>query len=98
VTIGRVRYDDGLSSAGARSPCRWTSAQRSSTAGFIADALIRKGALKSGVSRAEAADLFWTLTASDIYVRLVSVLGRRRDRYTQWLGGTFCDQILPRLL
>jgi AcrR family transcriptional regulator len=76
----------------------WQTAedQRRIGQGFVTDALLRKGPLKPGVGRDEAIDLLWTLTASDIYLRLVRLRGWPLDRFTQWLGDTFCDQILPR--
>lgn len=56
---------------------------------------MRKGPLKPGVGRDDAIDVLWTLTASDIWLRLVIMRGWSPDRFMQWLGDTFCDQLLP---
>ena len=72
-----------------------TEDQRRTGAGFIVDALLRKGPLKPGLDREAAIDLLWALTASDIFRRLTHHRQWPVRRFVQWLGDTFCEQLLP---
>jgi AcrR family transcriptional regulator len=74
---------------------RTSEDQRRKEASCIVDALMRKGALKQGLERKAASDILWVLTSSDIFSRLVRGQGWDGECYHQWLGDTFCDQLLP---
>lgn len=69
--------------------------ERRSGAGFIVDALLKNGPLKTGLDRATAIDVLWALTSAESYQRLVGTRGWRPDRYESWLAQTFIDQLLP---
>jgi TetR/AcrR family transcriptional regulator, regulator of cefoperazone and chloramphenicol sensitivity len=48
--------------------------------------LVQSGLLKPGLEEKEARDIFWTLTARDVYRMLVVERGWSSDRYEHWLG------------
>jgi hypothetical protein len=48
--------------------------------------LVQSGQLLSGLDEKEARDLFWTLTARDIYRMLVIERKWSSDRYEKWLS------------
>ena len=75
----------------------WNTAERErrAGAGFIVDALIRKGPLKAGLDRESATDLLWALTSAETFQRLAGTGRWGIDRYQSWLGQTFIDQLLP---
>lgn len=75
----------------------WQTAeqQRRTGAGFVVDALIRKGPPKPGLDRESAIDLLRALTASGVFRRLVRQRGWTTQRYERWLADTFCEQLLP---
>jgi len=50
--------------------------------------LVQSGRLKTGLDETEARDIFWTLTARDVYRMLVIERGWSSDRYEQWLSDT----------
>ncbi len=64
-------------------------------AGFVIDALIDKCPLKSGVDHETAVDLLWALTSAETYQRLVGARRWDPERYEEWLGETFIQQLLP---
>lgn len=74
---------------------RTSEDQRRKEASSVVDALMRRGALKPGLERKTASDILWVLTSSDIFSRLVRSQGWDAECYQQWLGDTFCNQLLP---
>ncbi|WP_375490464.1 TetR/AcrR family transcriptional regulator [uncultured Jatrophihabitans sp.] len=50
--------------------------------------------LRSGLDRAKAADVLWTLTAPDIADRLVHHRGWSWNRYERWLAQTITDALV----
>jgi hypothetical protein len=72
-----------------------TEDQRRTGAGLIIDALLRQGPLKPGLDRQAAIDLLWAITAPGIFRRLTRHRQWPLRRYEQWLGDTFCEQLLP---
>src|SRR5215218_1616607 len=60
----------------------------------IVKALQAKGALRSGLGVARAADILWSLNHPDLWHLLVGERGWAPKRYEQWLGNTICAQLL----
>lgn len=56
--------------------------------------LAARGALRPGVSRAQAADVLWTLNSPEVYELLVLDRRWNRRRYAQWIA----DQLATALL
>jgi AcrR family transcriptional regulator len=69
--------------------------ERRTGAGYVVDALLRKGPLKAGLDRDSAIDLVWVLTSTVSFQSLVRTRGWPRHKYEQWLGDSFCQQLLP---
>ncbi len=65
--------------------------------GMLRDAeqLAAEGALRPGVSAADAADVFWSLTAPEMYDLLVLRRGWAPDRFGAWVGEMFVAALLP---
>jgi AcrR family transcriptional regulator len=59
-----------------------------------ARALVDKGALRPGISAAEAARMLWTLTVPELYLRQVRELGLTADAYEQWLASLLQHALL----
>ena len=74
---------------------RITEDQRRTGAGYVIDALLRKEPLRPGLDREAAIDLLWAITAADIFRRLTHHREWPVQRYEEWLGNTFCEQLLP---
>ena len=60
----------------------------------FAQLLADRGALKPGLTTAEARDVLWTLNAHDIHDRLVVQRGWPPDRYRDWLARTLKHALL----
>jgi hypothetical protein len=60
-----------------------------------ARALVDKGALRAGMSAAEAARTLWTLTVPELYLRHVRELGLTADAYERWLASLLQHALLP---
>ena len=60
----------------------------------IIDGLVEIGALRPGLSTAEAVDILWTLNSPAIFQLLVRQSGWSAGRYEQWLAETFQAQLL----
>jgi hypothetical protein len=60
-----------------------------------ARALVDKGALRPGISAAEAARTLWTLTVPELYLRYVRELGLNADTYERWLASLLQHALLP---
>jgi AcrR family transcriptional regulator len=69
--------------------------ERRTGAGYVVDALLGKGPLKPGLDRDAAVDLLWVLTSTVSFQGLVRTRSWPRHKYEQWLGDTFCEQLLP---
>ena len=60
----------------------------------FAQLLAGRGALRPGLTTAEARDVLWTLNAHDIHDRLVVQRGWSPDRYRDWLALTLKHALL----
>ena len=60
-----------------------------------ARALVDKGALRRGLSAAEAARTLWVLTVPELYLRQVRELGLTADTYERWLASLLQHALLP---
>jgi AcrR family transcriptional regulator len=60
----------------------------------LAKVIADRGALRPGLTVAEAADVLWLLIDPGIYHRLVLEQGWAPDRYQQWLAGTLLSLLL----
>jgi AcrR family transcriptional regulator len=74
---------------------RASEQERRGGATIVVDTLLQKSALKSGLHRADAIDIVWILTATDIYTRLVRTRRWSHMKYANWIAATLCDQLLP---
>lgn len=54
----------------------------------------RRGALRPGLSRREAADVLWALTSPDLYLLHVRGSGWAPSRYASWLRATLAGLLL----
>jgi AcrR family transcriptional regulator len=70
------------------------SQRRTGARAFI-DALMAKGPLRQGLDRDAAIDVLWTVSATDLFRRLVGESGWSAERFERWLADTLCDQLLP---
>lgn len=57
-------------------------------------ALASRGALRPGLDAAEAIDILYTLTSTDVFRLLVTERGWPADRYEAWLFRTACADLL----
>ena len=71
-----------------------TESRRRSGAASVVDGLVSIDALRTGLSRATAVDIVWTLNSADVFVLLVRRSGWSLDQYEDWLGGTLAQQLL----
>lgn len=60
----------------------------------IAELLGERGDLRDGLDVAAAADVMWTLNHPAVYRLLVVDRGWTPARYEEWLGDSFCRQLL----
>lgn len=60
----------------------------------IVDALRRGGRLTPGLSTSAATDLFWAISATDLYRLLVVERGWSARRYERWLADTLAGTLL----
>lgn len=74
----------------------WDSLQRRRHRGqvTVVELLEALGTLRSGLTRAEAADLLWTLTDDALYHSLVVERGWPAERFDAWLGDAMCSLLL----
>jgi TetR/AcrR family transcriptional regulator, regulator of cefoperazone and chloramphenicol sensitivity len=56
--------------------------------------LVQSGQLRSGLDEKEARDVFWTLTARDIYRMLVIEREWSSDRYEKWLSDAIISALV----
>jgi AcrR family transcriptional regulator len=61
----------------------------------VVELLTAVAALRPGLSRAEAADVLWTLTDDALYHSLVVERAWRPERFDAWLGDAMCALLLP---
>jgi len=61
----------------------------------IARSLARSGALRSGLSERDAADVIHALASPEVYGLLVTDRGWSGERYETWLRSILTDQLLP---
>jgi len=52
--------------------------------------------LRPGVTAADAADILWTLTAPELWLRLVQRRGWTLDKVEAWMADTMVNALLPR--
>jgi len=62
----------------------------------VVRSLHRKRALRPGLGVARATDIVWALNQPTLYHHLVRDRGWSPARYEDWLGETFCSQLLAR--
>jgi AcrR family transcriptional regulator len=60
--------------------------RRAANMGLLAGELAATGALRPGLSVAEAADVLWSMNSPEFYLLLVGQRGWDPDRYQQWLA------------
>ncbi len=60
-----------------------------------AEQLAAEGALRPGVSAADAADVFWSLTSPEMYDLFVQRRGWPPERFGAWVGEMFVAALLP---
>lgn len=60
----------------------------------LIDSLRDAGALRPGLSRKMARDIFWMLTGGDVYRMLVRERGWSPQKYQDWLAGTLVQSLL----
>jgi AcrR family transcriptional regulator len=59
-----------------------------------AEQLASEGALRTGVTAAEAADVFWSFTSPELYDLFVVGRGWTPERFGAWVGETFVAVLL----
>jgi AcrR family transcriptional regulator len=69
--------------------------ERRGGATIVVDALLQKSRLRAGLDRADAIDIVWVLTSSDIFWRLVHTRRWSDAHFESWLGDTLGEQLLP---
>jgi len=69
-------------------------AQRLRGMRVLAQVLADRGALKPGMSAAEAADILWLFNDPAVYHRLVIEQGWPADRYQNWLADAFISLLI----
>jgi AcrR family transcriptional regulator len=74
----------------------WDALQRRRHRGqvTVVELLEGRGRLRAGLTRAEAADLLWTLTDDALYHSLVVDRGWPAERFDAWLGDAMCSLLL----
>lgn len=74
----------------------WDSLQRQRHRGqaTVVELLTAVAPLQRGLTRAEAADILWTLTDDTLYQSLVVERAWRADRFDAWLGDAMCASLL----
>lgn len=71
---------------GVRPLARQLSAQRATTAEWIADGMIRRFPLRPGIDRAHAVDTVWLLMDPAVYRRLTIDRGWSAARFERWFA------------
>lgn len=61
----------------------------------IIEELGARGALRPGLDVETATDIAWSLNHPYVWKLLVGERGWTPERYEEWLGDTFCSQLLP---
>ncbi len=89
-----------LHHAGAVDPeledlARTAEDRRRAGATNVIDSIREVSALRSGLSRAHAIDVLWTLNSPSVHWQLVRCSGWTGRRYEKWLAQTMRDQLLP---
>jgi len=69
-------------------------AQRRAGADRVVQDVVRKGGLRTGLGRSDAADIVWVLNDPGLYHHLVLERGWTPARYAAWLGETMQQQLL----
>lgn len=62
----------------------------------LAGELVKRGALRSGISRDEAADVLWLFNDARVYHRLVTERRWSPERFEAWLADTLIGALLRR--
>lgn len=74
---------------------RTAESERRVVLGGIVDRLAAMGFLDEGLSRVQAADAYWTVSAASLYVRLVHDRGWSPRQYTGWLTSMIIATLQP---
>lgn len=69
-------------------------AQRMRGMRVLAQVLADRGALRPGMTAAEAADILWLLGAPGVYHRLVTQQGWPAERFESWLADAFASLLI----
>ena len=62
--------------------------------GFVATALLARGALKGGMNEADATLLLWRLASPELFLLLTDIEGLNSAAYTEWLASTLQATLL----
>jgi AcrR family transcriptional regulator len=73
---------------------RSLNAQRLEDKHLLAESLKEKGALRSGLTVAQATDLLWALGSADMYRMLVADRGWSPEQYEEWLASSLVHSLL----
>lgn len=80
---------------GIRALAEEDHAQRARGMRLLAQTLADRGALKPGLTPAEAADVLWLFNAPGVYHRLVIEQHWNPDRYQNWLADALISLLIP---
>lgn len=69
-------------------------AQRLIGAKHVVADLVRKGQLRNGLAKGDAADLVWVLNDPGLYHHLALLRGWTPARFSEWLAATLQEQLL----
>jgi AcrR family transcriptional regulator len=103
VTMMNGRYamlEEVLHAAAGADPAMrelWETSERERLAGarVVAENLAGKSPWRQGIDSQSASQLLWTLTAADVFRRLVHSASWPPARYETWLAATLRSQLLP---
>jgi AcrR family transcriptional regulator len=71
------------------------SKRRYEDSALVAHSLAARGALRPGITEEQAADLLWTMSASEWYRMLVVELGWTAEQYEAWYVASLSSFLLP---
>lgn len=95
ASVHRVLEEAARSDQGAAAALAEIAEQRHDGQQRITGALARTGALRDGLSEADAADLVHALASPEVYRLLVTDRAWSGERYERWLSSTLIEQLLP---